>query len=575
MDPTKFYQRTRLFKDIIYEIIDVESNYRTQLNMLNLKIIRLIEEHNNVVYIRKLGKRQTVVNRKTIKIPERNVNLNRTLKTSKSNDNILSDKEDNPMIDKLMSEGLQHLLSFYRTKHNLISKEVSNLGIIMYNFSTYQKKFDSDEDLNILEKYKEEFDTNFTKLMKVKKKYFDEMNSLELFLHEEENKKIIMRDPKKRNEIIQNKINENNNNNNNEKEKTDELLHLRQKYKKKLIELNKNQKAYISKLNEIGKDIQQFNINENNILHGIFKAFEENLICLLKEINNYCIVYEHNKKLIKDLNIELVNTFFYDKRIYASYNFEEYIPKNTDISNHKDFSVIQKMNKLIGFEFNKIKTNKINNIEENEDENKLIDNISYNNIDDNLLFILLMDKFSGGEYLLNEKEKQLMKNLFNQEKYLYQFLSKLNKIRINRHLFSNRDHFFVLLEFFNEIYAKVSLMDDKSHELVKFMMILSETFNYKEGDRKIFLNNVIKKPKELKDPKFWINYIELEIKLESKNYENKKNSRYEYIVLLSNTTHLKEYLIEKEIIKQIIQYFREKYKFTLEELDIIKGQLHI
>ena len=570
MDPTKFFERTKLFNDIIYEIIDVESNYRTQLSMLNLKIIRVIEEHKNEIYIRKLGKRQTMANRKTIKIPEKNMNLNRTLKTSRSNDNILSDKEENPMVDKLMSEGLQHLLSFYRTKHNLISKEVSNLGIIMYRFSSSQKKFDNNEDLNNLEKYKEEFDINYTKLMKVKKKYFEQMNNLELFLHEEENKKLLIREQKKKNEIIQNKINEDTN----EKEKIDELIHLRQKYKKKLIELTKNQKSYISKLNEIGKDIQQFNINENNILYDIFKVFEENLITLLKEINNYCIVYEHNKKLVKDLNIELVNTFVCDNRIFATYNFEEYIPKNADINNHKDFSVIQKMNKLIGFEFDKIKTNKINQIEE-EDEYQLIDSISYNNIDDNLLFILLMDKFTGGEYLLNEKEIQLMKNLFNQGKYLYQFLSKLNKIRINRNLFSNRDNFNILLDFFNEIYSKISFMDDKSHELVKFLMILSETFNYKEGDRKIFLNNVIKKPKELKDSKFWINYIELEIKLESKNYENKKNSRYEYIVLLSNTTHLKEYLVEKDKLKEIIQYFRGKYKFTIEELEIIKGQLQI
>ena len=196
-------------------------------------------------------------------------------------------------------------------------------------------------------------------------------------------------------------------------------------------------------------------------------------------------------------------------------------------------------------------------------------------MDDNLLFILLMDKFMGGESVLNEKEKNLMKNLFNQEKYIKEFLSKLNKIRINKHLFNTKEKFDVLLDFFNFIYSKVSFTDSKEHELVKFLLILSETFNYKDGDKKIFLNNVINTPKELSDPKFWEKYIEIEIKNESKKYESKKNSRYEYIVLLSNTTHLKEYLFEKDKMNEIIEYFKDKYKFTIEEIDIIKEQLKI
>ena len=578
MNPNKFYQRTKLFNDIIYEILNVESNYRTELSVLNLKLLRKIEEHQNEMYVRRLKKRQSVVNRvKTVSFPEKKGRIDRTLKTSKSNDNILSEKEENPMIDKLMSESLQQLLSFYKTKHKLVSKEISNLGIVIYNFSSSQKKFDNYEDINIMENLKEDFDLNYTKYMKTKKKYFDKMNNLELFLHEEEENKKKLREAK-----VKNRNNANQNPNQNiikenqtdkEKEVIDELIQLRKKYKKNLTELTQNQKAYISKINEIGNEIQQFNINENQILYDIFKIFEDNLINLLKEINNYCIIYEHNKKLIKDINIELGNNITYDERIYLNYQFEEYNPKSADINNPIDFAVIQKMNKLIGFEFDKIKTNKRNHIK--ADDNKLNDSIKYNNIDDNLLFILLMDKFTGGESLLNEKEIKLMKNLFNQDKYIYQFLNKLNKIRINRQIFNNKENFDILLDFFNLIYIKISFENENSHELIKFLMILSETFHYKSGDKKIFLNSVIKMPNELRETKFWIDYIDLEIKLESKNYENKKNSRYEYIVLLSNTTHLKEYLISKEKTKEIIKYFIDKYEFTKEEIDIINEQLNI
>ena len=572
MNPNKFYQRIKLFNDIIYEIFNTESNYRTELSMLNLKLLRKIEEHQNEMYIRRLEKRQTVVSRvKTVKYPEKNGKLDQTLKTSKSKDNMLLDKEENPMIDKLMSESLQHLLAFYKTKHKLISKEVSDLGIVIYNFSSSQKKLDNYEDYMTLENFKENFDINYAKYMKIKKKYFDKMNNLEIFLHEEEDNKIKLRDAKVKNGINPNMNAINQNSIEKEKEKIDELILLRQKYKKYLTELTHNQKLYIAKINEIGNDMQQFNINENKILFDIFKIFEENLINLLKEINNYCLIYEANKKLIKEINIELGNNIIFDERIYINYQFEEYNPKFADINNPIDFSVIQKMNKLIGFEFDKIKTNKRNHSKE---ENILFDSIQYNNIDDNLLFILLMDKFTDGENILNEKEIKLMKHLFNQDKYIYQFLSRLNKIRINKQVFSKKDNFNILLDFFNLIYSKISLTNDNSHQLIKFLMILSETFYYKFDDKKIFLNSVIKTPKELKESNFWIKYIELEIKIESKNYD-KKNARYEYIVLLSNTTHLKEYSLPKEEIKKIIKYFQDKFKISKEEIDIINGQLNI
>ena len=113
-------------------------------------------------------------------------------------------------------------------------------------------------------------------------------------------------------------------------------------------------------------------------------------------------------------------------------------------------------------------------------------------------------------------------------------------------------------------------------------MILSETFYYKSENKKIFLNNILKIPKELKDYKFWIQYIELEIEKENRKMsdannknKNKKKTKYEYIVLISNITHLKEYIGEKEQLKNIIVYFKDKYNFSVDDYDIIKSQLNI
>ncbi len=47
INPKKFHQRVKLFSDILYEIIKVESNYRTDLSVLNLKLVKKIEDYKN------------------------------------------------------------------------------------------------------------------------------------------------------------------------------------------------------------------------------------------------------------------------------------------------------------------------------------------------------------------------------------------------------------------------------------------------------------------------------------------------------------------------------------------------
>ena len=407
MNPNKFHHRVDLFSDILYEIFNVESNYRTELSVLNLKLLSKIDEHKNKIKEKSKQEkfRQSTSNTKG-NLLKKNLdkNIKPTLKTSKSKDNLIEDKEDNPMVDKLISEGLQQLLYFYKNKHKLISKEVSKLGIILYEFSSSQKKYDTNEELMTIEKYQNDFDMNFSKLMIIKKRYLEKMNNLEMYLHEKENQKNNKNNDKKDKDKDANK-NENKNKideNSNEKEKIDELIKIRKKYKNYVDDINKNQRTYIAKINEIGNDIQEFNITENNILFNLFKVFEDHIISLLKEVNNFCRLYDHNKKLIKDLNMELGNNIIYDNRLYTNYQFEEYSPKFTDINNQKDYAVIQKMNKLIGFEYDKIKSDNSNNINNNEKN----DNNKYKNIDNNLLFLLLMDKLTGGQSALNEKEKK-------------------------------------------------------------------------------------------------------------------------------------------------------------------------
>ena len=573
MNPTKFYERSKLFNDIIKEINQVESNYSTELKYLNIKLAQKVEEYKleiNQKISNELQSSKTMINRtKTIKNEENKNNHKTSIALSKTiKDNIIINKEENPMIDKLISEGLQNLLNFYQKKYKLISKQVANLSTILYKFTSTQKKYDPDIIFNI-QKTGKDFDINYLKLMKTKTAYFKKMSQLEIYFHQKEKDKKTEKMDNLIKDIHENGINPNIDEALSEKQKIEDLVNLRQNYKKYLIRLSNIQREYIDKINEIGNDIKCFNIDENNLLYNILKTFEENDLAILKELNNFCLFYEHNKKLIDSLNLELNNVLVNDDRIYKNYIFEEYIPIFKNINDQKDMNAIQKMSELVGFEFDKIKTNNPNN------KGKSGIHLNYQNIDNNLLFILLMGKFTGGEALLSIKEKDMLLNLFKDEKYMSEFLLRLNKIRMDKYLFKHKENYDYLIEFFNYIFSKISLTDENTHELIKVLMILSETFFYKDQNNKIFLINSINVPNEIRETEFWIKYLEFEINLESKKDEKKMYSRFEYIVLISHTTHLKEFSVPKDKIIEIVEFFKNKYKFTNEEMDIIKEQLNL
>ena len=583
MNPTKFYERTKLLNEILIEINKVESNYSYELNQLNITLAKTIENHNRVINHRLsfdnshkgINRVKTLKNKEKKEIRENRYSLQIDNISGKKS---LIHKEDNPLIDKLISEDLQNLVNFYRIKQKLISKQVSNLGVILYKFSSSQKKIEP-EVFEEMEKNKQDFEINYLKLMKVKKTYFKKMCEFEIYLHEKEKDSKLYGSSEISNKANIGKINENNINNNkidnkennnneilSEKEMIDELILLRQNYKKYLLRLTGKQKEYIDKINGISSDIRRFNIDENNLLFDILKSFDDNFSEILKELNNYCLLYEHNKKLIKNMNLELQNNLMFSSRIFNNYEFEEYVPKFKDIKDPVDLLVIEKMNKLIGFEFEKLKSN--NNKEADE-------NINYQNIDDNLLFILLMNKFLGEEVSLNQKEKKLMINLFNKAQFIQEFLLRLNKVRMNLQLFNKKENFDFVLECFNYIFSKISITNEKNHELFNIIMILSETFFIIEEDKKIFLVNKMNIPQEIKESDFWIKYLEYEINLEAKKPQNKTGSRYKYIVIISNTTHLKEFSVPKEKTVEIIEYFKNKYKFSDDEYNLIKGQLNL
>ena len=191
INPKKFRLRTKLFSDILCEIFEVESNYRTELKILNLKISEKIEEYKKIANKKIERKNQSfhfrkrARNAKFLNIrPSLSVNNSNNINTDNNNEN--DETEENPYTDKLVSDGLQKLLLFYQTKHSLISKEVCKLGVIVYNCSTKDKdnSYLTSDEFEILMKNKNKFDENYSKLETARDNYFRKMNELELLFHD-------------------------------------------------------------------------------------------------------------------------------------------------------------------------------------------------------------------------------------------------------------------------------------------------------------------------------------------------------------------------------------------------------
>ena len=595
MNVKKFNQRIKIFSEILYDILNVESNYRSELNILNLELNKKIEELKNKT--NKLGEgevknkdkgRLSVLNEKITKFMRFNTSNNVNEKKLRRS-NVIYDTEENPLIDKLLSDSLQKLLVFYKSKHKIISQQVTNLGRILYQYTSQKKIDDSLENSLNLNYYNDKFDNDLSKVIVSKNNYYQIMSEFENIFYNDNMKndfeKININDKRTKSLDVINTGGKKKKKNGEKpitlEDKMKNVVTLRNNYKEAINDLNNSKREYMIKVNEISSEMQEFNIEENNILSEIFNVYDENIKLLSNETKNFNELYEKNKKIIQDFNVTFGKNLIIEDKINKVYQYEEYIPKHIDINNKKDLSVLQKMNKLIGLEIDKLKNvsedkdnnnNQINNINTDINTNNNIINEEKNeNV--NLPFILIMDKFIGedGDKLTNNEIKR-MKSCLNEEKYIKDFLCKLNKVRNNPKLFKIRKQFDTLVIFFNHIFTNLSFNNPNNHELVKILMILAETFKFKENGNKIYLINFMKFPKEFKDVEFWKSYIDIEIKNEHEKCKVIKNSQIEYIVLLSNSTHLREYLKEKDKIHEIFEYFFNVYKFNNDEINNMKKQ---
>ena len=151
------------------------------------------------------------------------------------------------------------------------------------------------------------------------------------------------------------------------------------------------------------------------------------------------------------------------------------------------------MNKLTGY-----------NIEESFSDPKIKKEIK---------FILSLENIIN-DYSSKKQSLDSIKEYLNDNEYINKFIKRLNKARVDKELDKNKDVFDNIVELFNYILNNLILDPDTNHDVIKNLLILSQSFyinDEKNINKKIFFSNKITTPKEFKTAEFWIKFIQKEI----------------------------------------------------------------
>ena len=137
----KFENRKALFNEILLEVYKFHSNYKEELNKLNINIKQIITQHSN--------KLQTGVAKRTL--------------SKYSN--------EDPFSDKLLSNSMQQMVNYFLNKYSLISEEAEEIK----NLIPQEIEDNNKEYLKIFKQEEQKINSNLLNLTKAKNKYYSMM----------------------------------------------------------------------------------------------------------------------------------------------------------------------------------------------------------------------------------------------------------------------------------------------------------------------------------------------------------------------------------------------------------------
>lgn len=510
-----YQDRGLLFKKVINEIYNFEQKNCDQLLILNNSLKNFETEHT---------KKQDPKEKNT-------------------------PNNSDPSIEETLTRNIQILISFYSNKYTIISQTVGDLKKQVDKLN--EIKTEKSDYKNLIESFKSNFDLSHTRIEICQKEYYQLMKQLETKTYD-----IISEAEKKYNYGPIQEINE---------------IENQLKIPELLIESAKDaKKNYIIALDEIKTNMSEVyknakemtNINKNNtstesdISFNVLKIFNDTYLMLdsliqgmfMSTQKNYgnIIKANENKTILDDININL--------------GFIEYSPQYKNYRENKELLTLFVLNKFTDFDIESC-------FKDGKDKKQI-------------KFLFILEKIMNYNEKIENEDIELFKNSLNDKKNIKKFLEKLNKNRMNS-LIPNKKLFDLFIDLLKLILPKIDFKSNEDHELIRFILILSETYYMNdEKNEKIYFVNGINSYKEFKNVDFWIKYIELEIEIDSlKNVENNKKSdkihKSVFISFISNLTNVNEFLCDKNKINQVINYFKEKYKFTDENMKTVHEEINI
>lgn len=319
---------------------------------------------------------------------------------------------------------------------------------------------------------------------------------------------------------------------------------------------------------EEGKEMEK-------ILKGIYK--EDNMLQKVTPINyqlkSFNILKDYNFFDAPELNI---NSFEDDnedegkpyKRTRSVSKFEDGFSRLQYISDTSlfmtiktifdNFKLIEKEDLNLDLEEIKIKTQEyIYKIESNMNSYPYAKYGKKNTANDDMIIMYTRNE------LTEEENENLAKLLDHHESRLI-FLQKLSDYRARGKFYLDQKDYNLLLHYFNLIADKVR--DNLDYHCGEMIIIISQTYFYEQNDKKIYIQDELKKNKLFKDKSFWEEFLCYAINKEiiktqrrdKKTKENKVNSDKKlsnvvFSQLLTLIDNMAEFGLDAQSIKEVIE----------------------
>ena len=504
---------------------------------------------------------------------------------------------------------------------------IENLGFFIEEIEKEIKKYLNIDSAQLIPKIKVQFDNSKkdiikkgVEIKKMKKKFIDNMTNTEIniykyfYLKDENNAKKYKQNKQNKHiiteEIINNNISETKNIENKYKYEVEEGENLENNFKKVAVFSCENIK---NASNEIFEKLKQLLLNFLISIKNTFKLLQTEIDARLPDL----ISFDKSTKISEIMEKKLIK----NKKNKPHFELEKY---NLKVLNNNNDNNINNKNII-----NEIKT-KITEVEDGynkaifiEDEiafltiKKIQENFELINLKDinikdeeekiatNKLTLKLISNMKNENntnneqelkitnFNLNEDEIKLIESLLSKHHNRIIFVRLLNKFRSKGRLLIPEQIHNLFLKIFNMILN--TFITEKDIFCVKNIMILSQTYFYKDKGKKIYLSQIISNHEIFKDSNFWeylFNYymnkeqlklsnIEMnnainddmdEIKLKDKK-DNRKLNNMAFGQIMTLSSNMKDFGLSPEESYKIIKPKIEFYKLEKGSVDVIKSVL--